>query len=200
MKLHSQEKTLIIALLVCGLVTMIGTSFAYFTSGGTAIDGRGGSTKVTTNSDFQKVVYDAGTSTLNLIDAYPSKSADKDFTVKLTPISGANDFSYVIFLNISDNGFVKCDTSMATAQGCEANAQELVYTLTDKDSGAVLATGDLTAKTGRIDIYTVSKNVLSETTLNYNFKVEFKESDKSQNHNINKSLTSALKVEFANGD
>lgn len=200
MKLHSQEKTLIVALLVCGLVTMIGTSFAYFTGGGTLISGKGGSTNVTTNSDFQKVVYDAGTATINLIDAYPSKSADKDFTVKLTPIAEANDFSYAISLNISDNSFVKCDASMATAQGCEANAQELVYTLTDKDNDTVLATGDLTAKTGKVNIYTVSKNVLSETTFNYNFKVEFKESDKSQNHNINKSLTSVLKVEFASGD
>lgn len=200
MKLHSQEKTLIVALLVCGLVTMIGTSFAYFTGGGTLISGKGGLTNVTTNSDFQKVVYDAGTATINLIDAYPSKSADKDFTVKLTPIAGANDFSYAISLNISDNSFVKCDASMATAQGCEANAQELVYTLTDKDNNTVLATGDLTAKTGKVNIYTVSKNVLSETTFNYNFKVEFKESDKSQNHNINKSLTSVLKVEFASGD
>lgn len=194
MNLHSQEKTLILGLLVCGLVAMVGTSFAYFTGGGVRVIGRGSSVDVNT-ATTQKVTYDAGTSTLNLQNAYPGMPAvEKDFTIKLTPGTDSKNFDYTIKLAIDSNGFTKCNAS-----GCN----ELEVVLIDATSGSdsVLKTVYVEGETDDVVLHTEHKtNVTTETTLNYKLKVQFKEVGQSQNHNMSKSLRASLKVEFASAE
>lgn len=191
MKLHSQEKTLLLGLLVCGLVMMLGTSFAYFTGGSVGISGSGSSSKLNVTPSSQKVTYDAGTSAINLVNAYPGIApAEKDFTVKVTPGTDDKDFHYAIKLVINSNKFTKCND---VADGCH----ELVYTLTGSD-GSVIKSGDLEGLTGEVLLATEHKlNVTADTLYNYKFKVEFKDVDYEQNHNAGKSVNALLKVEFA---
>lgn len=196
MKLHSIEKMLIIILVICGLVSMIGYSFAYFVSG-VNFSGTGSNSTVDT-ANLIKVQYDAGTSAFNLAEAYPGKSASKNFSVTVMPTGDANTVSYAIKLVIDTNSFVMCDDSTydASTNACIKGVQELVYTL--KDSGdLVLATGDLTGKTGDVLLYTDTKTTSEEAIYNYSLEISFKDTGEDQNHNVNQALTGSLKVEFA---
>lgn len=193
MKLHSQEKMVILAVVVCGLVAMLGTSFAYFISGGVSVTGEGSKTNVKT-ADFVQVFYDAG-ELLTLTDAYPSKSASKNFHVKLVPTVANQSAKYAIKLNITSNGFTKC-TAKTASNDCAINAEELVYTLKDQDDN-VVGTGDLTGITGEVTLYTVTKTSSVEATYNYNLEIAFKDTNADQNHNVGKSLAATVEVQFS---
>ena len=188
MNLHPKEKILILAIIICGLVAMTGYSFAYFVSdisftnsGNTSI--RGGVT------DVPEVTFDGGSSAINLVDAYPSKKASKDFSVSVGPAKSGT-VSYTINLKISANSFVKCtDSTNAT---CSYNAEELKYTL--KRGTTVLTIGDLTGQTGNILLY--SEDNPADATYNYTLEVEFVDTKANQSHNENKTLTASLSVEM----
>lgn len=196
MKMHSVEKMIIIVLVVCGVISLAGYSFAYFVSG-VKINGNGSNTSGTTTG-MTKVKYDAGGSSLSFVNAYPGKSASKNFSITVTPTSGMNSVKYAVKLNIDTNTFVVCnDTNYNTiTNACVKNAEELVYTLKD-GNGATLATGDITTKTGEVVIYTDTKTTSVEAVYNYTVEITFKNTNADQNHNKNKSLTGNLKVEFA---
>lgn len=196
MKLHSVEKMIIIVLVVCGVISMIGYSFAYFVSG-VKLTGDGANTTGTT-ADMIKVSYDAGDSALSFVNAYPGKSASKNFSITVTPTSDMNSAKYAIKLNIDTNTFVVCSDANynASTNACVKNAEELIYTLKD-GNGTTLATGDITTKTGEVVVYTDTKTTNVETVYNYTLEITFKNTNSDQNHNTNKSLTGSLKVEFA---
>ncbi len=196
MNLHSKEKILILGLVICALVVTIGYSFAYFTTSVKVTNSGGGGASASTQ-DLQEVIYDAGSKTLSLEDAYPGKKASKDFSVSLTPAGELNSATYAIKLNISSNSFVKCtDTNYdASSNACVKNAEELIYTL--KSGSTVLATGDVTGKTGEIVVLKETKTANEKTVYNYTLEIEFKNTNGDQNHNINKSLAANLEVVFA---
>lgn len=200
--MHSVEKKIYLGLLVCLLVSVVGTSFAYFVSS-TTINGEGGRTNMTT-ADMVDVKFDAGDSAINLQDAMPGLGKEKGFAVMFTPTSNAKTVTYAIKLNITENTFVKCDDTNYKADEpnqnlCTKDAEELVYTLMDEE-GNILATGDLLGKTEGIILKKETKTADVETTFNYKLNVTYKDTKADQNHNANKSFAGSLSVEFAQAD
>lgn len=200
--MHSVEKKIYLGLLVCLLVSVVGTSFAYFVSS-TTINGEGGRTNMTT-ADMVGVKFDAGDSAINLQNAMPGLGKEKGFAVMFTPTSNTKTVTYAIKLNITENTFVKCDDTNYKADEpnqnlCTKDAEELVYTLMDEE-GNVLATGDLLGKTESIILKKETKTADAETTFNYKLNVTYKDTNADQNHNANKSFAGSLSVEFAQAD
>ena len=202
--MHSMEKKIYLGLLICLLVSVIGTSFAYFVST-VSVNGSGSSTNMKT-TDLIGVQYDAGSSGIDITNAIPSTGSgeQKGFAVKVTPTTGVQSVTYAIKLNITTNTFVKCNDSNYKASepnknACTKGAQELVYTLTDENN-TVIATGDLLEKDGSLLLKKVTKNTSTETTYNYNLSILYKDTGADQNHNMNKSFVGSLSVEFAEAD
>ena len=179
------------------LVVGIGISFAYFIS--EVLFSGEGSDVTLEPGDFIRVIYDAGDTPLSLANVIPGDVASKDFTVTVIPTDTEKEATYGIYLDLSNNTFVKCDDTNYNelTNACEKNAQELVYRIKDKDSGDILATGDLTGVTGRVELLKETKTVDSETTFNYTIEIEFVETNADQNHNANKTLNGEIVVEFA---
>lgn len=197
--MHSWEKKIYLGLLVCLLVSIVGTSFAYFASTST-IGGEGGKAKMTT-ADMVGVQFDAGSDKIDLENVAPGIGKEKGFAVTVTPTSNTKTITYAIKLNITSNNFVKCsdDNYNVSTNACTKDAQELVYTLMDKD-GATIATGDLLGKSGDLIIAKQSKTVDDETKFEYKLNITFKNTGADQNHNVNKTFESSLNVEFAQAD
>ena len=196
--MHSMEKKIYLGLLVCLLVSVVGTSFAYFVAS-TTVNGEGGKTNLQT-ADMVGVKFDAGDSALDLQNAMPSLGKEKGFSVIVTPTSNTQSVTYAINLNITANTFVKCsDANYSATNMCTKDADELVYTLMDEE-GNVIATGDLLGKSGNLLLTKETKNVDAETTFNYKLNVTYKETGADQNHNANKTFTASLTVEFAQAD
>lgn len=200
--MHSVEKKIYLGLLVCLLVSVVGTSFAYFVSS-TAFGGEGGKTNMKT-ADLVKVEFDAGDSSLNLVNAVPGLGKEKGFSVNITPTTNNDSVTYSINLNITENLFVKCDDTNYKAEdpdknACTKDADELVYTLMD-DSNNVIATGDLLGKSGKSLLIKETKTVTEEATFNYKLNITYKDTGADQNHNANKSFVGTISVEFAEAD
>lgn len=200
--MRSLEKKVYLGLLVCLLVSIIGTSFAYFVSTA-AIDGEGGKTNMKT-ADLIGVKFDAGDSSINLQNIMPGTGKEKSFNITVSPTSSLQQVTYAIYLNISTNSFVKCTDENYVAEdpnknACIKNAEELVYKLMDED-GTVIATGDLLEKNGKLLLSKETKNVTVETTFNYKLDVTYKDVNADQNHNANKSFGGVISVEFAEID
>ena len=179
------------------LVVGVGISFAYFIS--EVLFSGEGSDVTLEPGDFIRVVYDAGDTPLSLNGGLPGDVASKDFTVTVIPTDTEKEATYGIYFDLSNNTFVKCDDANYNelTNACEKNAQELVYKIKDKDSGDILASGDLTGVTGRVELLKETKTVNSETTFNYTIEIEFIETNADQNHNANKTLNGEIVVEFA---
>ena len=179
------------------LVVGVGISFAYFIS--EVLFSGEGSDITLEPGDFIRVIYDAGDTPLSLTNVMPGDVASKDFTVTVIPTDTEKEATYGIYLDLNNNTFVKCDDTNYNelTNACEKNAQELVYRIKDKDSGSILATGDLTGVTGRVELLNETKTVDSETTFNYTIEIEFVETNADQNHNTNKTLNGEIVVEFA---
>lgn len=200
--MHSMEKKIYLGLLVCLLVSIVGTSFAYFASS-TAIGGEGGKTEFKT-ADMVGVKFDAGDSSINLQNAIPSVGKEKGFSVTVTPTNKTQSITYGIYLDISSNSFVKCSDSNYKADdpnrnACTKDAQELVYTLMDEE-GNVIATNDLLEKNGKILLAKETKTTATEAVYIYKLNVTYKDTGADQNHNANKSFIGSLSVEFAQAD
>lgn len=200
--MHSVEKKIYLGLLVCLLVSIVGTSFAYFVSS-TTIGGEGGKTDMKT-ADLVGVKFDAGDSSINLQNAVPGLGKEKGFAVIVTPNANTQSVTYAININITENTFVKCDDTNYKAEdpdrnACTKDAEELVYTLMD-DSNNVVATGDLLGKNGATLLIKETKTATEETTFNYKLNVTYKDTGADQNHNANKSFVGTISVEFAEAD
>lgn len=187
------KKNIILASILCVSLVTIGVSFAYFVSG-TSVTG-GGSNVTWEGGDMIHVSYDAGASAINLQNVIPGTSANKDFSVTVTPTDTENKVTYAIVLNISNNTFEKC-TSQTADNMCTLNANEVTYRLTNGE-GSELATGDLTTANGKVTLLTETKTVSAETTYDYNLEITYVNTNADQNHNENKTFISSLDVEFA---
>ena len=191
------KKNVIMGIVGVLLVLGIGISFAYFVSQ-TLVTGDGASVTAEPG-DMIKVTYDAGSTPLSGNNLMPGDSTSKDFTVTVTPTETEKEATYAIFLNITENTFVKCDDTNYNdlTNMCTRNAQELTYTITDKDSGTTLKTGDLTGVTGKVKLLTETKTVETQTIFNYTITITFVDTGTDQNHNQNKAFSGDVKVEFA---
>ena len=191
------KKNVLLSVIGVLLVLGIGVSFAYFVSQ-TLVTGDGASVTAEPG-DMIKVTYDAGSTPLSGNNLMPGDSTSKDFTVTVTPTETEKEATYAIFLNITENTFVKCDDTNYNdlTNMCTRNAQELTYTITDKDSGTTLKTGDLTGVTGKVKLLTETKTVDTQTIFNYTITITFNDTGADQNHNQNKAFSGDVKVEFA---
>lgn len=184
-KLRANEKNIILAILICGLVVSVGTTFAFFTAGadvggdGTSVNGE--------TAQFVEVTYDAGNSNFDMLDAVPGSTHSKAFNVTVKPNSTKDSVTYMVKLNIGTNGF----------NYGNAHLEELKYTLTEVNSGKEYTGYIPLGTTGNVELAKITKDSLSLTTYNYTLKVDFLNVDESQNRNANKSLSGNLIVEFA---
>ena len=188
------KKNVILAIVICVTITLVGVSFAYFISG-VLFTGEGSDVSLTPG-DFIKVSYDAGTA-IDLQNALPGATSQKDFTITITPTDTEKKATYSIYLDISNNTFEKCDSTNQTADNmCTIDANEITYVLKD-DSDNELASGDLTEATGKIELLKETKEVETQTVYNYTLELSYINTGADQNHNASKTFTSNLKVEFA---
>ena len=189
------KKSVLLSIIGVLLVVGVGITFAYFTSG-VEVSGEG-STVELQPGDMIKVTYDAGDSSLNSTNLIPGDTVSKTFTVTVTPTETEKTAVYAIYLDLTNNTFVKCDDSNynSITNACIKDYEELTYTIKDGDN--VLATGDLTGKTGKVKLLTESKTVDSETTFTYTLEITFKETNADQNHNMEKVMNGNIKVEFS---
>ena len=192
--MNISKRNLILGIIVCVAITLSGASFAYFVAH-TNVTGSGSSVNLTPG-DMIKVSYDAGTA-INLQNALPGATAQKDFTITVTPTDTENSVTYLIYLDISDNTFEKCDSSNQTNDNmCTIDANEITYALKGSDD-SILASGDLTEANGKIELLKETKEVETQTVYNYTLEISYVNTGADQNHNTSKSFTSNLKVEFA---
>ena len=188
------KKNVILAIAICVAITLVGVSFAYFISG-VLFTGEGSDVSLTPG-DFIKVSYDAGTA-IDLQNALPGATAQKDFTITVSPTDTEKKATYSIYLDISNNTFEKCDSTNQTADNmCTIGANEITYVLKD-DSDNELASDDLTEANGKIELLKETKEVETQTVYNYTLEISYVNTGADQNHNTSKSFTSNLKVEFA---
>lgn len=189
------KKNIILAIVLCVSITVIGVSFAYFTSG-VSVTGEGAKASMTPG-DMLKVEYDAGEETIHLENAIPGTKDEKNFSVTITPTQTEKAVTYAINLEIDENTFETCDSNNQTATNmCTLNSEELTYDLKD-NSGMSIASGNLTEKSGTITLKNENKTVDAQTVLNYTLVLEYKNTGADQNHNANKKLNGKIKVVFA---
>ena len=188
------KKSVLLSVIGVLLVVGVGITFAYFTSG-VEVSGSG-STVELQPGDMIKVTYDAGDSSLSSNNLIPGDTVSKTFTVTVTPTKTEKTAVYAIYLDLTNNTFVKCDDSNynSITNACIKDYEELTYTIKDGDN--VLATGDLTGQTGKIKLLTETKTVDSETTFTYTLEITFHETNADQNHNMEKVINGNIKVEF----
>jgi len=189
------KKSVLLGIIGVLLVVGVGITFAYFASG-VEVSGEG-STVELQPGDMIKVTYDAGDSSLSSNNLIPGDTVSKTFTVTVTPTETEKTAVYAIYLDLTNNTFVKCDDSNynSITNACIKDYEELTYTIKDGDN--VLATGDLTGKTGKVKLLTETKTVDSETTFTYTLEITFHETNADQNHNMEKSLIGNVVVEFS---
>ena len=190
------KKNVLIGVIAVLLVLGIGISFAYFVSG-VLVSGKGSDVTLEPG-DMLKVEYDAGSSKLVGNKLMPGDSVSKDFSVTITPTTTEKEVMYGIFLNLTNNTFVKCDDHNydELTNACEKGAKEITYTIKDKDTNRELARGDLTGKSGKVKLLTEEKEVESKTVFNYTITITFEDTGKDQNHNQNKGIEGNIEVEF----
>ena len=190
------KKNVLIGVIAVLLVLGIGISFAYFVSG-VLVSGKGSDVTLEPG-DMLKVEYDAGSSKLVGNKLMPGDSVSKDFSVTITPTETEKEVMYGIFLNLTNNTFVKCDDHSydELTNACEKGAKEITYIIKDKDTNRELAKGDLTGKSGKIKLLTEEKEVESKTVFNYTITITFEDTRKDQNHNQSKGIEGNIEVEF----
>ena len=191
--MNNKNKTLIMVVGIL-LIMIMGVSFAYFAVG-VNISGNGSNTNLGTGN-FPLVQYDVGDSKLLKDNLMPKDIITKNFKVIVTPTKDVKEVTYRIYIDIVDNTFVKCIEAnyVNITNECELGAEELIYRLKDS-SGNVIKAGDLTGITGQIEIARETKVQDTKTEYNYTIEIEYVDTNKDQNHNINKSFNSNINVE-----
>ena len=189
------KKSALLSIIGVLLVVGVGITFAYFTSG-VEVSGNG-STVELNPGDMIKVSYDAGDNSLSSNNLIPGETLTKTFRVTITPTSKENTASYSIYLDLTNNTFVKCDDSNynSITNACIKDYEELTYTFKD-NTGAILSSGNLIGLTGRTLLIAETKTVDKETTYEYTMEITFHETNADQNHNMEKVLTGSIEVEF----
>jgi hypothetical protein len=193
--MNNKNKTLIMVVGIL-LVIVVGVSFAYFLVS-VNINGEGSSTDIGTGT-LPLVQYDAGDRILSKDGFIPNDVITKSFKVIITPTKDIKEITYRIYLDITNNTFVKCtdDNYDEATNLCEKDANELVYRLKDSN-GDVIKEGDLTGSNGQIEIVRETKTQDVRTEYEYTIEIEFVDTNKDQNHNENSTFNGEIKVEFA---
>ena len=189
------KKSVLLSIIGVLLVIGVGITFAYFSSG-VEVSGSG-STVELQPGDMIKVTYDAGDNSLSSNNLVPGQTLTKTFTVTVTPTSKENTASYSIYLDLTDNTFVKCDDSNynSITNACIKDYEELTYEFKD-NTGATLSSGNLIGLTGRTLLIAETKTVEKETTYEYTMEITFHETNADQNHNMEKVINGSIEVEF----
>ena len=189
------KKSVLLSIIGVLLVVGVGITFAYFTSG-VEVSGDG-STVELDPGDMIKVTYDAGDNSLSSNNLVPGQTLTKTFTVTVTPTSKENTASYSIYLDLTDNTFVKCDDSNynSITNACIKDYEELTYEFKE-NTGATLSSGNLIGESGRILLAAQTKTVDKATTYEYTMEITFHETNADQNHNMDKVLNGSIEVEF----
>ena len=189
------KKSVLLSIIGVLLVVGVGITFAYFTSG-VEVSGNG-STVELNPGDMIKVSYDAKDNSLSSNNLIPGQTLTKTFTVTVTPTSKENTASYSIYLDLTDNTFVKCDDSNynSITNACIKDYEELTYEFKDSN-GEVVSSGNLIGLTGRTLLIAETKTVDKETTYEYTMEITFHETNADQNHNMDKILNGSIEVEF----
>ena len=192
-----RNSKLFILLLLIAIFTT-GISYAYFMIG-IGVQGSGEQNTSKAPEELLKVEYAAGNSALNADGIYPGESVNKDFSITVTPSKPGRvkTVTYSIIIDIDKNGFKKCDNSTYEdfVNECLKGANELVYTIKDNNNN-ILSTGYLEGKTGKQEILTETKIIDNNTTFDYHFTLELKDTGAEQNHNTGKEFIGNIKVEF----
>ena len=189
------KKSVLLSIIGVLLVVGVGITFAYFTSG-VEVSGNG-STVELNPGDMIKVSYDAGDNSLSSNNLIPGETLTKTFRVTITPTSKENTASYSIYLDLTNNTFVKCDDSNynSITNACIKDYEELTYEFKDS-SGEVVSSGNLIGLTGRTLLIAETKTVDKETAYEYTMEITFHETNADQNHNMDKVLNGSIEVEF----
>ena len=195
MKLGNNEKTLILSIAICCMVMVVGYSFAYFTFGVSATGD--GATIKGTAAELPEVTYEAFSDALTLTGAYPGKSASKTFTVKFKGNGSSTKETIAINLKINSNEFKLCNAVASDAQnGCDTTDTnpQLVISIS---GGGITSSSEINL-TGQVPetIIPLATDTIDKDT-EYTVKVEFRETEKNQGHNVNKSFGGTIEVEFA---
>ncbi len=198
-----QEKILILGVVLITLVSGLTYSFAYFVSGvdikGTGAEMSGKTAKLT------DVTFKGGAQ-INVTNIVPGDTSEKDFTVTIKPgqNSKETEVTYEVFLNVSSNTFTKCtgnEQTEETGQGCDSTKNdELTYSLYEGETKLNTKNNNLldAKDSSKISLGTITKKITeTEQTFNYQFKIEWQDTGKNQNHNKNKTFTGSISVEFA---
>ena len=127
------KKSVLLSIIGVLLVVGVGITFAYFTSG-VEVSGDG-STVELDPGDMIKVSYDAGDNSLSSNNLIPGETLTKTFRVTITPTSKENTASYSIYLDLTNNTFVKCDDSNynSITNACIKDYEELTYEFKDSN-------------------------------------------------------------------
>ena len=189
------KKSVLLSIIGVLLVVGVGITFAYFTSG-VEVSGNG-STVELNPGDMIKVSYDAGDNSLSSNNLIPGETLTKTFRVTITPTNKENTASYSIYLDLTDNTFVKCDDSNynSITNACIKDYEELTYEFKDSN-GEVVSSGNLIGLTGRTLLIAETKTVDKETTYEYTMEITFHETNADQNHNMEKVINGSIEVEF----
>ena len=189
------KKSVLLSVIGVLLVVGVGITFAYFTSG-VEVSGNG-STVELNPGDMIKVSYDAGDNSLSSNNLIPGETLTKTFRVTITPTSKENTASYSIYLDLTNNTFVKCDDTNynSITNACIKDYEELTYEFKDSN-GEVVSSGNLIGLTGRTLLIAETKTVDKETTYEYTMEITFHETNADQNHNMEKVINGSIEVEF----
>ena len=189
------KKSVLLSVIGVLLVVGVGITFAYFTSG-VEVSGNGSAVELNPG-DMIKVSYDAGDNSLSSNNLIPGETLTKTFRVTITPTSKENTASYSIYLDLTNNTFVKCDDSNynSITNACIKDYEELTYEFKDSN-GEVVSSGNLIGLTGRTLLIAETKTVEKETTYEYTMEISFHETNADQNHNMEKVINGSIEVEF----
>ena len=204
-KLHFGEKYLILGIVIMAIIVTSGYSFAYFTVKTTV----NGTTKASTTGNtatLPKVVFDGGQEVTSTTPLLPGNKITKTFNVTFTPGSDIKSVNYNVILNITENTFVTCSEQTKIINDvpneCTVGATELVYRLKRKigTSGVdteVVHETDLTAGVKTTQTYAETVTSSSEVTYYYTLEIEFKDTKANQLHNMGKTFSGTVDVQFA---
>ena len=189
------KKSVLLSIIGVLLVVGVGITFAYFTSG-VEVSGNGSAVELNPG-DMIKVSYDAGDNSLSSNNLIPGETLTKTFRVTITPTNKENTASYSIYLDLTNNTFVKCDDSNynSITNACIKDYEELTYEFKDSN-GEVVSSGNLIGLTGRTLLIAETKTVEKETTYEYTMEITFHETNADQNHNMEKVINGSIEVEF----
>ncbi len=190
-ELHTEERMLLLGIVLCALVVLFGYSFAYFTSGVTF--GGGGSLVKGETATLTEVTYDAGDKGIKLENVVPGDKDQKNFSVTVKPGSNeSEEVTYEVFLNITKNDFKKC--SVGTDEGCKTEFQELTYKFSE--GGGEAKTGDLTGANNLISLGKFTHTPQNDP-FNYSFEITWNNADFDQKYNVGANFQATIEVKFA---